>query len=147
MLNFHLHLQNWNTRPDNDRQYRKCTMHKMQAKMQWHTGHGCGLWHNLSINDTKLLTTVLPNLKFYLNDQLIEYKRSSTLIWVKRVFFFSFFSNTYRTRANITCSWFETALDYKPQILDPEIEEFPCLVHKLSVALTALQYKLQWKMG
>ena len=37
--------------------------------------------------------------------------------------------------------WFETALDYKPQILDPKIEEFPCLVHKLSVISTALDYK------
>ena len=53
----------------------------------------------------------------------------------------------YRTRAIITCSWFETALNYKPRILDPKIEEFPCLVHKLSVTLTALQYKPQWKIG
>ena len=37
----------------------------------------------------------------------------------------------------------ETALDYKPRILDPKIEQFPCLVRKLSVTLTALQYKLQ----
>ena len=27
------------------------------------------------------------------------------------------------------------------------MEEFPCLVHKLTVILTALQYKPQWKMG
>jgi len=47
----------------------------------------------------------------------------------------------YRTRAIITRSWFETALDYKPRILEPKIEEFSCLVHKLSVTLTALQYK------
>ena len=53
----------------------------------------------------------------------------------------------YCTRAIITHSWFETALDYKPQILDPKIEEFPCLVHKLFVTLTALQYRPQWKMG
>ena len=53
----------------------------------------------------------------------------------------------YRTRAIITRSLFETALDYKPQILGPNIEEFPCLVHKLSVILTALQYKPHWKMG
>ena len=32
---------------------------------------------------------------------------------------------------------------YKPQILDPKIEEFLCFVNKLSVILTALQYKLQ----
>ena len=49
----------------------------------------------------------------------------------------------YRTRATITRSWFETALNYKPRILDQKIEEFPCLVHKLSVTLTALQYKPQ----
>ena len=36
---------------------------------------------------------------------------------------------------------------YKPHILDPKIEEFPCLVHKLSAILTALQYKPQWKMA
>ena len=35
-------------------------------------------------------------------------------------------------------------LDYKPRILDPKIEEFLCLVHKLSVIITALQYKPQW---
>ena len=46
-------------------------------------------------------------------------------------------------RAIVTRSGFETALDYKPRILDPNIEEFPCLVHKLSVTLTALQYKPQ----
>ena len=35
-----------------------------------------------------------------------------------------------------------TALDYKPpRILGPRIAEFPCLVHKLSVILTALQHK------
>ena len=44
-------------------------------------------------------------------------------------------------------SWFETALDYKPQILGPKIEEFHLLVHKLSVMLTGLPYKPQWKMG
>ena len=45
----------------------------------------------------------------------------------------------------ITHSLFEIALDYKPQILSPKIEEFPSLLHKLSVILTALQYKQQWK--
>ena len=54
---------------------------------------------------------------------------------------------TYRASAIVTRSWFETALDYKSRILGPKIEEFPCLVHKLSVTLTALQYKPQWKMG
>ena len=38
------------------------------------------------------------------------------------------------------------ALDYKPRILGPKIEEFHCLLHKLSVILSSLQYKLQWKM-
>ena len=42
-----------------------------------------------------------------------------------------------------TRSWFETALDYKPQILGPKIEEFSLLVRKLSAILTALQYKPQ----
>ena len=41
----------------------------------------------------------------------------------------------YRTRATINRSWFETALNYKPRILDPKIEEFPGLVYKLSVNL------------
>ena len=49
--------------------------------------------------------------------------------------------------ASITRSWFETALDYKPRILGPPIEEFPLLVHKMPMILTVLQYKLQWKMG
>ena len=44
----------------------------------------------------------------------------------------------YRTRAIITRSWLQTA-DF--------FEEFPCLVHKLSVILAALQYKPQLKMG
>ena len=43
------------------------------------------------------------------------------------------------------CSWFETDLDYKRQILDPKMEEFSWLVHKLSVIIIALQCKLQWK--
>ena len=50
---------------------------------------------------------------------------------------------TYRTRAIITRSWFETALDYYLRILGWKIEEFPCLEHKLSVILTALIYKPQ----
>ena len=55
--------------------------------------------------------------------------------------------NSYHTRSIITRSWFETALVYYPRILDPKVEEFTCLVHKLSVTLTALQYKPQWKIG
>ena len=39
----------------------------------------------------------------------------------------------YRTRAIITHSWFETTLDYKPRILCPKIEEFPCLVHNTPI--------------
>ena len=42
----------------------------------------------------------------------------------------------YRTRAIITRSRFETALDYKPRIFG-SIEGFSCLVHKLAVILTA----------
>ena len=51
----------------------------------------------------------------------------------------------YRMGSIITCPCFETALNYKLLILDQKFEEFPCLVHTLSVTLTALQYKLQWK--
>jgi hypothetical protein len=41
--------------------------------------------------------------------------------------------NRYRTRAIIGRSWFEAALVYKPRILGLKNEEFPFLVHKLSV--------------
>ena len=41
--------------------------------------------------------------------------------------------NTYRTRAIIGRSRFEAALVYKPRILGLKNEEFPFLVHKLSV--------------
>ena len=37
----------------------------------------------------------------------------------------------------------QPVLDLKPRILGPKIEYFPCFVHKLSVTLTALQYKPQ----
>ena len=40
---------------------------------------------------------------------------------------------TYHTRATITRSWSVTALVYKPRILGLKNEEFPFLVHKLSV--------------
>ena len=54
-------------------------------------------------------------------------------------------SGTYKDlvgcHAIIIHSWFETTLNYKPKV-----EEFPCLVHKLSEILTALHYKYrQWK--
>ena len=39
----------------------------------------------------------------------------------------------YRTRATISRSRFEAALVYKPRILSLKSEEFPFLVHKLSV--------------
>ena len=58
--------------------------------------------------------------------------------------FFEIPRTIYRTRAILTRSWFETALDYKPRILGQAIEEFPRLVHKLSVILTDLQCKPQW---
>ena len=60
---------------------------------------------------------------------------------------FDWIQNEYRTHAIITRSWFETALDDKPLMIDTTIEEFPCLVHKLSVKLTTLQYKLQCTNG
>ena len=44
----------------------------------------------------------------------------------------------YRTRAIITRSWFETALDYKPRILGPT---FLVYVLKWSVILTSLALK------
>ena len=44
----------------------------------------------------------------------------------------------YHVRAIITRSWFEAAQDYNPRILGSEIEEFSCLVYKLSVILTSL---------
>ena len=49
----------------------------------------------------------------------------------------------YSTCAIITPSWFETALDYKPRIF----EEFPSLLHKLSLILIAFDYKPKWTMG
>ena len=39
------------------------------------------------------------------------------------------------------CVPLKPALDYKPRTLRSKIEEFPCLVHKLSLVLTALQYE------
>ena len=60
----------------------------------------------------------------------------SEIIWFK-----------YCMCAIITRSWIGTALNYKPQIFCPKIEEFPNSVHKLSVTLTVLQYKPQWKIG
>ena len=42
----------------------------------------------------------------------------------------TFFKSNYRTCAIITRSWFETALDYKPQIF---WKNYHFLVHKLSV--------------
>ena len=39
----------------------------------------------------------------------------------------------YRTRAIIARSRSETALEYKPRILGLKNEEYPLLVHKLSV--------------
>ena len=53
----------------------------------------------------------------------------------------------YRTRAIIGRSRFEAALVYKPRILGLKIEEFPFLVHKLSVILFALYNKTAVKNG
>ena len=47
----------------------------------------------------------------------------------------------YRAHAIITCSRFETTLDYKARIFHPKIVEFSCLVHKLSVTLKSSQNK------
>ena len=47
----------------------------------------------------------------------------------------------YRACTIITRSWFEFALDYKLRILDSRFAAFPCLVHKLSAILTALQHR------
>ena len=62
---------------------------------------------------------------------------------VPRKYFLNYFvqlkneNSSICTRAIITHSWFETA-DFRAK--------FPCLVHKLSLILTALDYKLHWKM-
>ena len=45
----------------------------------------------------------------------------------------------YGIHVIITHSWFETSYHYKPWILGPRTEEFPSLLHKLSVKLTSLQ--------
>ena len=47
----------------------------------------------------------------------------------------------YRTRAIIGRSRFEAALVYKPRILVLKSEEFPFLVHKLSVIQAAASVK------
>ena len=46
-------------------------------------------------------------------------------------------------RAPLYLIIFDTALNYKPRILDPAMKEFSCLVHKLFVTLTAQQCKPQ----
>ena len=47
---------------------------------------------------------------------------------------------TYRTQAIILI---RNRFDYRPQILEPKIEEFLCLLHKLSVTLITLQSTIQ----
>ena len=58
-------------------------------------------------------------------------------IFPERALLFSFtctfYKYIYRTRAIIGRSRFEAALVYKPRILGLKNEEFPFLVHKLSV--------------
>jgi hypothetical protein len=56
-----------------------------------------------------------------------------------------FYQNNYHICAIISRSSFETAFDYKPQILGLKIEEFSCLVHEVSVKSTTLQYNPQQK--
>ena len=50
-------------------------------------------------------------------------------------------NDIYRTRAIIGRSRFEAALVYKPRILGLKGEEFPFLVHKLSVIQAAASVK------
>ena len=47
--------------------------------------------------------------------------------WLRK-FSLNLITTKDRTLATITRSLFETALNYKPRILDPNIEEFPCLI-------------------
>ena len=61
--------------------------------------------------------------------------------WVQNIAIFII--SEYHTRAIITRSWFETALNYKPRIFDPKMDEFPCLAHKFSVTLTAVKNGLE----
>ena len=94
---------------------------------------------------TKLLSVIVIR-----NGSEVIAKHVSILV-NQDVFFLTFwiihyYYLKYCTRAIITRSWFETSLNYKTQILGSKIEVFPCLVHKLSVILTALQCKPQWKM-
>ena len=55
--------------------------------------------------------------------------------------------NLKQLKQHIVPAPLQPALDYKPRILDQKIWEFPCFVQKLTVILTALQNKQQWKMG
>ena len=57
--------------------------------------------------------------------------QSISLVWIPSLKFKS--RTDYRTRATISRSRFEAALFYKPRILSLKNEEFPFLVHKLSV--------------
>ena len=57
------------------------------------------------------------------------------LMWGNTVFTPSYVKKHYNAWANIICSWFETVLDYELGILGAKIEEFPFLIHKLSVTL------------
>ena len=52
-------------------------------------------------------------------------------------------NSIYRTRAILGRSRFEAALIYKPRILDLKNEEFPFLIHKLSV----IKPQLKWNFG
>jgi hypothetical protein len=55
----------------------------------------------------------------------------------------------YRTRTILTCCWFETALDLKPLLIINSgfYRRLFCLVNKLSLISTALDYKPKWKKG
>ena len=80
---------------------------------------------------------------FCLDANLPGKSKDIRYIWNCQIIIIKVINNTL---AIITGSWFETALNYKPQILGSKIEEFPYLVHELSVIATALQYEPQWKM-
>ena len=66
-------------------------------------------------------------------DRIFSIEKNQQLINIFTQNFLTMQNNEYRTLATITCSWSVTALVYKPRILGLKNEEFPFLVHKLSV--------------
>ena len=127
------------------------TMEFLPRTEIWKLYHPSGTYPCMAIcisaDDFILLLTLI---RFYLNWPF-DRKRVEglwrTLVHPRVNKWGKFDDLNYRTHTIITDSWFGTAYHYKSRILGSKIEEFPCLVHKLSVILTALQYKWQWKMG